>query len=80
MRPAKLRGVEYLEYPVGCEPPIDSGVEVAVAFFGQHDRIGIFALPYACKDGQAAVARAAMKDAMESLPHSKVAQAFPESD
>ena len=79
MRPSKLRRVEYLECPVGCEPPIDSGMEVAVAFFGQHDKIGIFALPYACKDGQAAVARAAMNEAMALLPRSKVAKAFPDA-
>lgn len=78
-RPAKLQGVEYLVYPVGCEPPIDGGTEVAIAFFGGGDKIGIFALPYDCTKGYSARARATFGKLMKLLPPSKVAQAFPES-
>ena len=78
-RPAKLQGVEYLVYPVGCDPPIDGGAEVAIAFFGGGDKIGIFALPYDCKKGYSARARATFRELMKSLPSSKVAEAFPES-
>jgi len=79
-RPGSLQGVEDLTFPVGCRPPIDSGMEVAAAFFGKspiQGDIGIFALPYACKEGQAAVARGALGRMMQSLPASKVAAAFP---
>lgn len=82
-RPGNLQGVEDLTYPVGCSPPIDSGMEVAVAFFGKSPMqgdIGIFALPYACKEGQAAVARSELGRVMRSLPTSKVAAAFPPAD
>ena len=80
LRPGNLQGVEDLTYPTGCSPPIDSGMEVAVAFFGKSPMqgdIGIFALPYECKEGQAAVARGALGKMMQSLPASKVAAAFP---
>jgi hypothetical protein len=83
IRPENLQGVENLIFPVGCRPPIDSGMEVAVAFLGKapmQGDIGIFALPYACKDGQAAVARSALSRMMQSLPDSKVAAAFPPLD
>jgi hypothetical protein len=82
-RPENLRGVEDLAYPVGCRPPIDSGMEVAVAFFGRapmQGDIGIFALPYACKEDQAAVARDVLGRMMQSLPASKVAAAFPPAE
>jgi hypothetical protein len=79
VRPETLRGVEYVNYPVGCQPPIDSGDEVTVAFIDTRDKIGIFSLPYVCKEGDAAAARGAIATLMQSLPVSKVARAFPQS-
>jgi hypothetical protein len=76
LRPETLRGVEYVSYPVGCQPPIDSGDEVAIAFIDEHEKIGIFDLPYPCRDSKAAAARNAIAAVMQSLPTSKVAAAF----
>jgi hypothetical protein len=77
VRPETLRGIEYVSYPVGCQPPTDSGDEVAIAFIDEHEKIGIFDLPYVCRDSNAAAARNAIAAVMQSLPTSKVAKAFP---
>jgi hypothetical protein len=80
VRPAKLQGHEYIAYPVGCEPPNDHGVEVAAVFRDEQNRIGIFLLPYDCKDGQAAIARTVLRDVMSTLPPSTVAEGFPKEE
>jgi hypothetical protein len=79
VHPETLRGIEYVGYPAGCQPPIDSGDEVAIAFIGERKKIGIFELPYACKDGNAASARSLIAAMMKALPTSKVASVFPHS-
>jgi hypothetical protein len=79
IHPETLRGIEYMGYPVGCHPPIDGGDEVAIAFIDERKNIGIFDLPYACKDGDAATARRSIAAVMKVLPASKVASAFPQS-
>ena len=80
VRPAKLKGVEYLEFPAGCEPPLDGGMDLAVAFFGQDDSRGVFGLPHACKEGKAATARTVLGEVMRLLPPSRAAEGFPKSD
>jgi hypothetical protein len=77
VRPEALRGIEYVGRPVGCQPPTDSGDEVAIAFIDERNKIGIFDLPHVCKDGNADTARRSIAAVMKALPSSKVASAFP---
>jgi hypothetical protein len=79
VHPEALRGIEYVGYPVGCQPPTDSVDEVAIAFIDERKKIGIFDLPHVCKDGNAASARSSIAAVMKALPTSKVASAFPQS-
>jgi hypothetical protein len=79
MRPAALRGAEWLVWPSGCEPRSthDHG-EAQIAFIAPDDKVGLFALPHreSCSNRQAAEARRLFNQVLNSFPDSPAASAF----
>lgn len=70
LRPAKLRGIEEVVYPTGCQPPLDAIAGSTVAFTNDKGEIGIVSVPLACKDATSAEARRILDRVIGAFPES----------
>jgi hypothetical protein len=76
LRPSKLADLSAITYPTDCHPPIDASSELTVAFVDPERNVGVFALPYICKNGASAEARKVARAAIAVIPRTKTAEAF----
>ena len=86
LRPATLRGIEWLSRPADCPPPpTDTFPEASVAFIAEgpkpgieDDQIGATDVPasYTCKTPQGVQARRLIEEVLRSFPTSKVVSEF----
>lgn len=77
VRPADLKGVEWLTFPLGCSDSLHQAVEVTIAFVSPDERVGAFVLPEHCESTESNAARNLVRQVIRSFPSSEVAAQFP---